>query len=352
MVAIYETGVEMRGRRGMRVALVVAIAMAVAPVATAVAQSSYQVVEIGTAPGFDATTGDDINASGQVAGTLHGGVSGEERSAFVWDPSTGVRVLGDFAGEGTFGGGINDRGVVTGAAVSGHVYFGQTAFRWTTAGGFENLGPAGFPSGINNAGEVIGTALGQAWVRWDAGGQVRPFGSLPYVYGSPRAINNEGQIVGWAAEGGPARLWDPRTGLGELPAFPGGFGALAYDINDLGHASGNADVPYVTKLKRGMSTPCGLRANSCAVIWRDGRPTAVGPDGSYGYGINNKDRVVGQFLDGSHAFRAFLYRDGVFSDLNQLVPAGTPFLEEARAINDAGWILANGGGRAFVLIPN
>jgi probable HAF family extracellular repeat protein len=343
----------MFGCRGVRLAVVMAMAMVVAPSATAGAQSSYRVVELGTAPGFNATTGDDINASGQVAGTVHGGVSGEKWSAFVWDASSGLRALGDFAGEGTFGGGINDLGVVTGAAAGGHVYFGQTAFRWTAARAFENLGPAGFPSGINNAGEVIGTALGQSWVRWDAGGQVQPFGSLRYIYGSPRAINNDGQIVGWAAEGGPARLWDPRSGLGQLPPFPGGFGALAYDVNDLGHASGNADVPYVTKLKRGMSAPCGLRANSCAVIWRDGRPTAVGPDGSYGYGINNEDHVVGQFLDGSDAFRAtaFLYRDGVFSDLNRLVPAGTPFLEEARAINDSGWILANSQGRAFLLIP-
>jgi probable HAF family extracellular repeat protein len=350
MVATYETGVEMFGRRGVRLAVVVAIAMFVAPVATAVAQSTFRVVEIGTAPGFDATAGDDINASGQVVGTLHGGVSGEKRSAFVWDASSGLRALGDFAGRGTVGGGINDRGVVTGDAPSGHVYFGQTAFRWTAAGGFENLGPAGSPSGINNAGEVIGTTLGPAWVRWDAAGQVQPFGSLPYIYGTPRAINDNGQIVGYAPERG-AQLWDPQTGLGQLPPFPGGSFALAYDINDLGHASGNAGVPYVTKLKRGMSAPCGLRANSCAVIWRDGRPTAVGPDGSYGYGINNEDHLVGQFLDGSFVFRAFLYRDGVFSDLNQLVPAGTPLLEEARAINDAGWILANGRGRAFVLIP-
>jgi hypothetical protein len=101
----------------------------------------------------------------------------------------------------------------------------------------------------------------------------------------------------------------------------------------------------VTKLKRGMSAPCSLRAFSCAVIWRDGRPTALGPDGSYSYGINDEDHVVGQFLDGSHAFRALPYRDGVFSDLNRFLPAGTPFLEEARAINDAGWILAKGGPR-------
>jgi probable HAF family extracellular repeat protein len=65
--------------------------------------------------------------------------------------------------------------------------------------------------------------------------------------------------------------------------------------------------------------------------------------------------VIGAFLTGSSTgsstYHAFLYRNGVFSDLNQLVPAGTPVLQEAKAINDAGWILANSDGRAFVLIP-
>jgi probable HAF family extracellular repeat protein len=339
----------MVGRVSVRLVVFAALALALAPVATAGAQSSYRVVEIGTAPGFDTSAGDDINASGQVVGTLGGRDYFAEQSAFVWDSSSGLRALGNLAGRGTFGTGINDRGVVTGAAPAGHVYNGSTAFRWTAAGGFENLGPAGAPSSINNAGEVVGYTLGPGWVRWDASGQIRGFGSLPFIYGAPEANNNVGQIVGFAPGGGPAQIFDERTGLGQLPPFPGGFSALAYDINDLGHATGNSDVPYTTKPRQ--SSPCGLRAFSCAVIWRDGRPTAVGPDGSYGYGINDDDDVVGEFLDDSNAFRAFVYSDGVFSDLNRLVPAGSPVLEEARAINDAGWIVANGNGRAFVLIP-
>jgi probable HAF family extracellular repeat protein len=330
-----------------RVALTLALALVLAPIATASAQSSYRVVEIGPAPGFNTTEGDDINASGQVAGTLRGDIYREEWSAFVWDPSSGLRALGDFAGEGTFGQGINDRGVVTGAAAGGHVYFGQTAFRWTATGGFESLGGGGFPSDINDAGEVIGSTLGPGWVRWGASGQIQRFGSLAFIYGHPQAINNRGQIVGFAPGGGPAQLWDPQTGSGELPAFPGGFSALAYDINDLGHATGSADVPFTVR----RSTACGVRATSCAAIWRDGRPTAVGPDGSYGYGINNNDDVVGEFIAGTGERRAFLSRGGVFSDLNRLIPSGSPVLQEARAINDSGWILANSRGRTFVLIP-
>jgi probable HAF family extracellular repeat protein len=337
----------MWGRLSVRLGVILALALALAPIATAGAQSSYRVVEIGTAPGFDTIGGDDINASGQVVGTLQGRAYLGERSAFVWDPSSGLRALGQLAGEGTFGGGINDRGVVTGVAGGSHVYFPGTPFRWTAAAGFETLEAFGTPEAINNAGTVVGSSPGPGWVRWDASGRVQPFNSA--IYGSPQAINNSGQIVGFAPGGGPAQFFDPNAGLGQLPAFPGGFSALAYDINDLGHATGVADVPYVTKPRR--TTACGLRATSCAAIWRDGRPTAVGPDLSYGYGINNDDDVVGQFIDGSNQFRAFLSRDGVFSDLNRLVPAGTPLLEEARAINDAGWIVANARGRTFVLIP-
>jgi hypothetical protein len=80
----------------------------------------------------------------------------------------------------------------------------------------------------------------------------------------------------------------------------------------------------VTKPKRGTSAPCGLRAFSCAVIWRDGRPTAVGPNISFGNGINDNDDVVGQFLDGSNAYRAFPSRDGVLSDLNSSCRPGLP----------------------------
>jgi probable HAF family extracellular repeat protein len=142
------------------------------------------------------------------------------------------------------------------------------------------------------------------------------------------------------------------VGLGELPPFAGGYGASAYDINDRGVATGRADAAYSTKRK--LNTGCGVQANSgCAVVWRAGRPTAVGPNASIGYGINNNEAVVGTFVAGpSYTSHAFLSRNGVFSDLDRLVPTGTPVLREARAINDSGWIVANGdGGRAFVLIP-
>jgi probable HAF family extracellular repeat protein len=329
----------------VRLAALAALACALTPVASAGAQT-FDVREITPTPPFTALGADDINASGQVVGSLEHTYLGEH-SAFVWDPSSGLQALGEFDGEATVGAAINDRGVVTGAAGGSHVYFPPTAFRWTAAGGFQSLG-LGTPSGINDAGQTIGYWPGPGWIVWDASGSVQP--SVGQIYGSPQAINDSGQIVGYAPGAQAAQIWSQETGLGELPPFVGGYGATAYDINDLGVATGSADATYNTK----RNTGCGVRANSgCAVVWRAGRPTAVGPNTSIGYGINNNADVVGTFLAGpSYTPHAFLSRNGVFSDLNQLVPTSTPILKEARAINDSGWIVANSeGGRAFVLIP-
>jgi hypothetical protein len=38
-------------------------------------------------------------------------------------------------------------------------------------------------------------------------------------------------------------------------------------------------------------------------------------------------------------------------DLNSLVPSGSPHIEDARAINNDGVIVAYGDGRALLLVP-
>jgi probable HAF family extracellular repeat protein len=276
-----------------------------------------------------------------VVGTLQQSPYGAS-SAFVWDRSSGLRALGNFEGRSTTGGGINDRGEVAGNGV-GFVYDPGTAFRWSPAGGFELLGRAS-ASGINNAREVSGTALGPAPLRWTAGGEQQSLGSLGGTQGIANAINDSGQIVGYSRNtlGYPRPfLWDPLTGMRDLGTFRGGAASVgvAYGINDRGHVVGNADSEY-----------------GRAFLWRNGQLTAVGPELSYAYAVNNLDHVVGEF-SARAGLRAFLSRDGSFTDLNRLIPAGSGItLTGARAINDAGWIVANGRNRqgarrAFVLIP-
>jgi probable HAF family extracellular repeat protein len=58
----------------------------------------------------------------------------------------------------------------------------------------------------------------------------------------------------------------------------------------------------------------------------------------------------------SGSSHAFLWNDGVMSDLNDLIPPDSGWvLFSAAAINDVGqivgWGLYNGAGRAFLLMP-
>lgn len=60
-------------------------------------------------------------------------------------------------------------------------------------------------------------------------------------------------------------------------------------------------------------------------------------------GINEKGQVVGLSIDADHNTRAFLWQDGVMTDLNTLLPAGSPVLLYANDINNRGQIT----GEAF-----
>jgi probable HAF family extracellular repeat protein len=129
------------------------------------------------------------------------------------------------------------------------------------------------------------------------------------------------------------------TDLGTFAGTPTSFGR-AFAVNEAGHVAGDADSGSFSR----------------AFLWIDGELIPIGPNLSYAYALNDLDHVVGQFTVRSRS-RAFLYRDGKFVDLNTLIPSNPRItLTEARGINNAGWIVANGTNakgqkRAFVLIP-
>jgi probable HAF family extracellular repeat protein len=55
-------------------------------------------------------------------------------------------------------------------------------------------------------------------------------------------------------------------------------------------------------------------------------------------GLNEKDQVVGLSRGGPFLFRAFIWQNGVMSDLNSMTVTGSPFLLYANDINDRGEI--------------
>jgi probable HAF family extracellular repeat protein len=176
---------------------------------------------------------------------------------------------------------------------------------------------------INDAGEAVGAsgtcantvlpplAYGPHAVLWEADGSAIDLGNLGgKAISAGLSINNQGSVTGASTLNdqssvfdGHAFLWTKATGK----------------MQDLG--------------------------------------TLPGDHSSVGLGINDGGDVVGASIDSSGNSRAYLWRNGVMSDLNALVPASSPlFLLWANSINARGEIVgygatAGGDVHAFLASP-
>jgi probable HAF family extracellular repeat protein len=223
---------------------------------------------------------------------------------------------------------------------------------------------------------------------------------LPGGYDSyGAATNNLGQAVGWAENGvhestcAPpqvlqfeAVIWGPKPGeMTELPPLSGDRDGAATAINDKGqvvgisgicdqaigrysakHAVlwdhgvpinlGNFDGGVAWNTPTAINNPsqvvgfanlAGTQAgafNPVAFLWAEEQGmqklVPLGEDSNdWAWGINAQGQVVGQSFGASSA-RAFLYQNGVMTDLNTLVqPASALYLVLANDINDRGEIV-------------
>ncbi len=113
-------------------------------------------------------------------------------------------------------------------------------------------------------------------------------------------------------------------------------------LNDAGHVAGNVfDDGY-----RNVSAFYWSRESGYV-------PVTPGWDGdSFAAAINNRDEIVGKLETEDGLKRAFLWRDGTWSDLEDIVPPGSGWtFREARDINDLGHIVGEGSQGGFLLIP-
>ena len=209
--------------------------------------------------------------------------------AVIWGPKPGeIRELhplpGDTVGMALW---INDLGQAVGASgtcantILPPVAVGPHAVLWEKDGSVTDLG---------NLGGMVNTAL-------LAVGNVGLF------------INNHGQVVGASA----------------VPGDPAG-------------APSTSSHAFLWTRETGVDCAAtGL--NGCI---RD-LGTLPGDVGSVGLGANDTGDVVGASLDMSGSPRAFLWQNGVMTDLNTLIPAGSPlFLLFAETINSRGEIVGFG----------
>lgn len=200
---------------------------------------NYNTVELGSLGGTSAcATG--INNAGQIVGYSTG--SDGQQHPFSWNATNGMQILPTDSHFVPLG--INDNGVVAG-------YVDTYAAFWSSTLGLNTLGEAGgVATSVNNNGLITGWAgrnvdpyLQKTYV-WSLDGSATDLGFSFDSYSWAFGINNGGQVAGTAD--GEAFVWDADSGVHYLGAL-GADGSSANAINDAGMVVGLSDVDWHTK---------------------------------------------------------------------------------------------------------
>jgi probable HAF family extracellular repeat protein len=248
-------------------------------------------------------------------------------------------------------------------------------------------GHHGFAAGVNNHGRIVGWAetpvhdptcsptsaqvLQFRAVIWDpkngSKGKIKTRALRPFPGDSTSAataINDRGQAVGISGDcdqavgrysARHAVLWDKNGKVTEIPNLGGTSWHTPMDINAQGDVVGfsNPDEP-------GDAVGEFI---SRAFLWISGRDTVEdlkvlpGDLFSEAFAINSHRQVVGISFGGPNGARAFLWQNGVLTNLNDLVNIAPDVLLSAQDINDAGQITgrvrdqATGQVLTFVATP-
>ena len=204
--------------------------------------------------------------------------------------------------------------------------------------------------------------------------------------GQASAINNRGQIVGFAENGNVDSTCPPNTTNNRiarpvlwengrahaLPTVGSDPDGVAFWINDRGQAVGYSGTCtaalHAVSWENGTVTPLPDLGNGAiaqgnnehgqivgnvgsadgstfyAAVWQNGvltaLPTLPGDVAAIASGDNNRGQVVGSALDSNFNWsHAFIWQDGVITDLNTLFPANSNlFAVMANKINERGQI--------------
>jgi probable HAF family extracellular repeat protein len=310
-----------------------------------VAAPLYHVIDLGSNLGAEA-----LSSNGQyVAGYLYQAGPANTNNGFVYS-SAGTSNIGILPnGAVSYAQGVNNGGQAVGWA-SNNGYDGEHAILYS-GGKLTDLGDFGgtqsIAYGINDSGQIVGTYTTsqnaeQAFLY--SNGQMTPVPGMQ----DARAINDLGQIVG---SGPSIYSKGTLTGLGLLANTVYG---VANAVSENGMSIVGTCSPSYVDGEQGFLYSNGKMIN----VGNLGAPP--GGAGTYAFGVNDSGEVVGLSAipyGDSYLGQPFLYADGSIYNLNALLDssgAGVQ-LQNALAINDAGWIVAQGaytgGSSSFLLVP-
>jgi probable HAF family extracellular repeat protein len=283
-----------------------------------------------------------ISANGQLTGGFL--FSQSPPHAYLYSKGT-ITDLGTLpGGSESYGTGVNDNGQVTGYSGLTNVAPPYHAFLWSS-GTMLDLGTLGGPTslgfGINNSGQVVGsadTASNTTRAFLYSGGSMQDLGTFGGTFSTANGINASGQVTGFARTSGDAATHAfLYTGgaMQDLGTPPGAINSYGMGISNNGQVTGSADLV-------GFGGPKTVFVYSGGAMHDVGRLS--GWRACQGQSINNKGQIVG-FCEnpGDEGSGTFLYSEGVFYGLDSLVVSGLApgyRMTSADAINDSGQIAA------------
>jgi len=223
-----------------------------------------------------------------------------------------VTDLGTLGGEQSFAFSINDANQIVGESRNAngetHIFLYDSG-NLVDISAMNQIGPGEYAStayGINNNGHIAGMiSNGHAAVLTE--GATTDLGTLGGIFSAALGVNNVEQAVGYFATEGFVNHAFVFSNGNLLPLGPFGEGtsSIAAGINDSGTIVGHASEGW------GMPNHAFLYSNG---VMLDISP--YGNSESYAHAINNRGQVVGEFLNASQtAFHAFIYSNGEFTDI-------------------------------------
>jgi probable HAF family extracellular repeat protein len=322
----------------------------------ALAEVQYTLTPLGTLGG-SWSWAFAINDSGQIVG--YAMTSGDQYGhAFLYDGT--MHDLGTFGGTSSAARGINASGQVVGNAMtSGDAAMHAFLYDGTmhdlgilgAVNPFPGLSNRSYALAINDCGQVVGSSttsydqgIGHAFLYDGTMHDLTALSIFARTVSSASAINNSGQIVGYA-----------RRNYFERYAFL--YDGTMHDLGTLGGTIASASGINANGQVVGFSTTNDGWEHA---FLYDGTMHDLGTFGgtySSASGINASGQVVGYAMTSGNQYqRAFLY-DGTMHDLNSLIdPASGWTLTDATAINARGQIVGvglnpAGESRAFFITP-
>lgn len=334
-------------RRGELLAGIISLILALS---SAFAEE-YEITELGTLGGIWSGPA-QIDNEGRVVGgsTIHSGAW----HAFRWEDGViqDLGVPGDYlvSSATAFNSGRRIVGYANGQYQSQYAYMWEDDV-WTYLGTLPGEGlDYSVATDINDNSRICGYSFtlgpdgrGRGWV-WEDG-EMTDLGTLGGDRSSANAINESGQIAGYSQIYDPenyrtrAFMWENGS-MTDLGVLPGEVNSAANDVNDMGQIVGSSSHQMETYPFLTIHRPC---------LWDGGEIIDLGLPGGYvrgtATGINNDGTIVGWMatsLSGG-TYRAFVWRDGEWANLNSLIPPGSEWeLQSASDINDNGQIVGDG----------